>query len=140
MDDYLRRVLEGRQTYERLLEKIEVLNEQATKVTVTLSDMPKGRSGSTLEDVWALLVDYKAELARELVYYYADSVEMEDQFDKYIPKANERIAMKFRYIDGLKIKDIADKLGYDLRYTQTLLAQGKAAYYAGLEADGIDHD
>jgi len=130
MGDRLNRVRDNKDAYIRLLTKVEELETLATRITPVLSDMPKGGS-SIIDDKWAKLIDYKAKLASKLGEYLCDCAELEKELE-CIRNPRIRTAMKYRYIDCMKIEDIADKLEVDLRYVYRLLKKGKEIYYESM--------
>lgn len=126
MGQKLNRVLYKQNEYKRLLVKIEELEAIATRVTPILSDLPKGGS-STPDDRWSKLVDYKLQLQACLDQYAQDCIELEDELE-CIKSERVRVAMKYKYIDGLSVERLAECLETDERYAYKLLARGRKIY------------
>lgn len=96
----------------------EIKFARVTKITQTLSDMPKaiGRVRDDLED---------------LIDYYKEKIEQKQREAKELTKSiesqfelmtDERFVsiLRYYYIGGLTVKDIANKMGYEEKYTNTL--------------------
>lgn len=126
-EERLNRVRNGWQEFHRLSEKVEELEALATRVTPVLSDMPKGKSPKPKDDVWAMLADYKDQCEAEIRWYLKASQELEKELS-IIYSPNIRTAMKYRYIDCLKVEDIADTMGYEIRSVRRFLAKGREIY------------
>ena len=96
----------------------EIKFARVTKITQTLSDMPKaiGRVKDDLEeliDFYKEKIDQKQKEAKEL------TKSIESQFELM---QDERFVsiLRYYYIGGLTIPDIAHKMGYEEKYTNKL--------------------
>lgn len=96
----------------------EIKFARVTKITQTISDMPKAIGG------------VKDDL-EELIDYYKEKIEQKQKEAKELTKAiesqfelmtDERFIsiLRYYYIGGLTIRDIANKMGYEEKYTNTL--------------------
>lgn len=127
MGDKLNRVRDGKKEYERLIFRIEELKSVAEKITPVLSDMPKG-GNKAKDDTWALLIDYKTRLGERLEQYVKDCEALDMEIDVCITSQRIRTAMKYRFINCLRVMDIAERMNYDTRTITRLLKTGRNLY------------
>lgn len=126
MEKRITRVLECKAEHERLLLKVEELTALCEKVTPTITGMPKGSAVLT-DDTWAKLMDYKRSCSEKLNEYYQMKVELEQEFDR-IRNADVRTVLNYKYVDGLTIDAIADRMHYSTRTIDRFLRIGRDAY------------
>lgn len=127
MSSKLYRVINGRREYERMRDKVFELEAIAEKITPTLSQMPRGNSGNPKDDAWAKLIDYKTECEWLLSVYLNDCQELEHEL-QVIRDDTIRVAMQYKYIDGMTVESIAEKMGYTPRNISYCLAKGRKIY------------
>lgn len=112
---------------ERKRSEIEQLTEKINKVTATYSDMPKGSSGYSRED----LIAKKLDIERELCEYWAMLVEQKAE----IMRTLQKVEPKYRnildcvYIEGMTLEVTAQKEGYSRRQCSRLLNEAYKLYY-----------
>ena len=126
MGKRLNRVRDARLEYGRLQEKVEILETIATRATTRLTGLPKTRTGEH-GDTWAALLDYKLECQDKLTVLLQESLALERELD-CIRNPKIRTAMKYRYIDCLKLEDIASRMSYEVRSITRFLDTGKKIY------------
>lgn len=94
------RVTEARYDVARYRRKLQRLEAQATRVTSTISDMPKGGSadsGATL----AALCDARIEYERKLLA--AENIQLKaEALVEQLPMYEDRMVLKLRYFEGRK--------------------------------------
>ena len=124
----LNRVRSHKVAYDRLVNKVECLTALAERSTPVLSGMPKAgaRHGQT-DETWAALADYRRECEQELISYITESKRLELELN-CIKSTRVRTAMKYRYIDLLKIPAIADQMAMNERNVYNLLKRGRMIY------------
>lgn len=108
---------------EACYEQIAALRDEATRMSAELSDMPGGGECRDLDDIVAEMVDLRAELIERI--RRANQLRKEI-CDLIYSLEDERLIrlLHLRYVDCLKWKAVADKLGYEQRYVHKL--HGKA--------------
>lgn len=105
---YLSSVGEARLDVQRCKDKLRRLNNQATRVTSQISDMPKG-GGADRNALLAALGDMSSEYEMKLLR--AEQLESEiDSFINELPTPTSRVILKLRYCDGLDWKRVNKKL------------------------------
>ena len=133
-NERLNRVRAARTESNRLLLKVEELENLATKITPVLSLAPKGEGGSYKDDSWANLIDYKARCQSQLDEYLTACKELTEELE-CIKNPRIRTAMLYRYVDCYKVEDIAEHMHYDVRNVYVLLRKGKKIYCKVYEDD-----
>lgn len=126
MGKRLDRVRNAQFEYRRLTEKVEILETIATRATSRITGLPKTHSENH-NDTWATLVDYKLECQGQLLIILQESRALERELD-CIRSSKIRTAMKYRYIDCLKLEAIAERMSYDVRSITRFLETGKKIY------------
>ena len=114
--EYLMRayLLNGR--IDTKVRQLDELNEMATHITATISDMPKVPSGETsrLENTVVKIIDLQAKINRkidELVDLKAEIMSVIDE----VPDITEREVLERRYINMEAWTDMATDLHFGLR-------------------------
>lgn len=124
----LDRVRNGRKEYERLLRKVEELEALAERTTTVITGTPRSGSGIPVDDSWAKLIDYKNKCLARMSAYLEDCENLEAEIESCIKKPHIRAALKARYVDCLKVSEVARLIGYEPRNTYLLLAKGRRIY------------
>ena len=106
-------------------EDIEVLTERINKITASYSDMPRG-GNSSRED----LIAKKIELENELYDFLIGLVERKAIIERTIRAVEQpyRNILDFRYIEDMKLEDVAKHEGYTKRQCCRLLNEAYIKY------------
>lgn len=99
------------------IEQVRTLNELATKVTTVYSDMPHSPNRNTgrMEETIAKIIDLESEIDRDIDAL----VDLKQEVKTAISKIEDekcRVLLELRYINQKSWEEIANQLGYDLRY------------------------
>lgn len=100
---------------QRLTDEIERLNSQAQKITQTLSSAPSGQGKSDRTVIVDKIVERKEELQLAIERAKRECVEIEQIINSVKNPLYKRI-LKWRYINGVSFKKIAEKENYSQRY------------------------
>jgi len=97
-------------------EQIATLNELATKITTTLTGLPKSlnRDSSVMATTVAKIVDLQAEINRE-AEYLVDLKRDIVKTIKAVPNVESRTLLELRYLCYKSWEQIAVDLGYSVR-------------------------
>ena len=129
--------------YHRLVMKVEELETLATKMVPLLApNSDIHGSSKSREDTWALLADYRNECKDKLYDYLKDSRELEQELS-CIRSPRIRTAMKYRYIDCMTKRQMAEAMNYSERQLTRFLKSGETIYcnaYREVEEDGNSSD
>ena len=103
------------------IEQVKTLNELATKVTTVYSDMPHSPNRNTgrMEETVAKIIDLESEIDRDIDAL----VDLKQEVKTAISKVEDekyRVLLELRYINQKSWEEIANQLGYDLRYTHKI--------------------
>lgn len=103
------------------IEQVRTLNELATKVTTVYSDMPHSPNRNTgrMEETIAKIIDLESEIDRDI----DASVDLKREIQTVINNIEDekyRVLLELRYINQKSWEEIANQLGYDLRYTHKI--------------------
>lgn len=103
------------------IEQVRTLNELATKVTTVYSDMPHSPNRNTgrMEETIAKIIDLESEIDRDI----DELVDLKQEVKTAISKVEDekyRVLLELRYINQKSWEQIANQLGYDLRYTHKI--------------------
>ena len=108
--------------------ELEELITKATKITTELSDMPKG-SGE-IQDKMAQyvsqIVDLKKEKYEQIINMYKTKKKIENKIDK-LEQPYKNI-LYFKYIKGENLTKVANKIGYNYKWTCQLHGQALMNY------------
>lgn len=127
MADRLNRVRASYLEVQRLLWKVEELENLATRTTPILSPTPKGNSGLPKDESWARLIDYMQECEAKISEYITNCIELEQELG-CIRNQNIRTAMKYYYVDRKKQDEIAELMHYSDREIRYFLQKGRKIY------------
>ena len=113
--EYLKQTYQLNQRIDSKLEQISTLRELATKVTSTLSDMPKNKSGSTssLADTVIKIVDLENEVNRTIDTLVDLKVQVYDSI-RELESPEEQFLLELRYLNFKTWEEIAIAMGYGL--------------------------
>ena len=123
----LRRVLNLRRECERAEEKLSELETLSEKLTTNLSDMPHAGTPTPIDEWWARYIDQKDYYRAKLFAYVNAAEELEREIDG-LKGDDIKLAMKYRFIDGMKITDIAEAMFFSERNIYYLLKRGQKQY------------
>lgn len=100
------------------IEQIKTLRILAEKVTSVFSDMPKNttKNPHIMEETIAKLVDLETEVSEDLKNLVKIKEEI-THFIKNVENKEFQMILELRYLCHKDWQQIADNLGYDLRYT-----------------------
>ena len=112
---YLSQAFGLNQRIESKIEQIAVLNDLATKATVTYSDMPKSpnRDGSRMEDAIIKIIDLESEINKDMMKL----VELKKDIIrrvKAVESAELQTILELRYLSYMRWEEIAIELGYGI--------------------------
>ena len=101
--------------FESKIDQIAVLNDLATKATVTYSDMPKSsnRGGSRMEDAIIKIIDLESEINKDMMKL----VELKKDIIrrvKAVESAELQTILELRYLSYMRWEEIAIELGYGI--------------------------
>lgn len=122
--EWLRRYQKINRRINRKCEEVSQLRELATKITPTLSDMPKGNQTS---DKVSEAVSKIADLEKEIDAEVDALVAIRNQIQAAIEAIQDdtlKTLLEYRYIDGLTWEKIAVKMNYS--YMHVCRLHGKA--------------
>lgn len=120
---YLNSYCELNDSINQKLDELAHLRALATKVTTTLSDMPKGSSTASKEDTYIKLIMLDNEINADIDKY----VDMRKEVEICINSVSDltlRAILYYRYICGKKWEQIAIDMNYNYRWVLRL--HGKA--------------
>ena len=112
---YLSQAFGLNQRIESKIDQIAVLNDLASKATVTYSDMPKSpnRDGSRMEDAIIKIIDLESEInkdIRKLMELKKDIIRRV----KSVESAELQTILELRYLSYMRWEEIAIELGYGI--------------------------
>lgn len=90
--------------------------EYATKINPELSDMPRANSNN---DKIQLAVEKMTEIDAKLNELLCDKVEEKYKIEQAINGIDDdttRVLLRYRFINGYTMEEVAEKMGYDLRW------------------------
>ena len=113
--NYLSQAFGLNQRIESKIDQIAILNDLATKATVTYSDMPKSpnRDGSRMEDAIIKIIDLESEINKDMMKL----VELKKDIIrrvKAVESAELQTILELRYLSYMRWEEIAIELGYGI--------------------------
>lgn len=101
-------------------EELEELITKAEKITTELSDMPKGSPEiqDRMAQYAAEIVDIRNQKYDQLIKMYKTKKEIEDKID--LLEQPYRDVLYYKYIKGLTLTEVANKVEYEYEYTKKL--------------------
>ena len=112
---YLSQAFGLNQRIESKIDQIAVLNDLATKATVTYSDMPKSpnRDGSRMEDAIIKIIDLEAEINQDMMKLVELKKDIIRRI-KAVDGAELKTILELRYLSYMRWEEIAIELGYGI--------------------------
>ena len=112
---YLSQAFGLNQRIESKIDQIAVLNDLATKATVTYSDMPKSpnRNGSRMEDAIIKIIDLEAEINQDMMKLVELKKDIIRRI-KAVDGAELQTILELRYLSYMRWEEIAIELGYGI--------------------------
>lgn len=104
---------------QRLEDEIERLNSQAQKITQTLSSVPTVQGKSDRTAIVDKIIERKEELQLAIERAKRECIEIEQIINSVKNPLYKRI-LKWRYINGVSFKKIAEKEHYSQRYVEEI--------------------
>lgn len=124
--EWLRRYQKINRRINRKCEEVSQLRELATKITPTLSDMPKGNQISDkVSEAVSKIADLEKEIDAEVDALVSVRNQIQTAIDN-IPDDTLKTLLEYRYIDGLTFEEVAVKMHYAFRHITRL--HGKALH------------
>jgi len=120
---YLRRYQTINADINQMCEELSEWRTKATKITPTISDMPKSDGG---ENRLQGAVDHIVEIESKINARIDELVQAREEVMQVIEAVDDpklRLILKHRYINGGKWEQIAVDLGYDYRWLLRLHGQ-----------------
>lgn len=111
--------------YKALLDKIEYLEAKADGLKSPSFQAIRGYSTRNINDI----MDDIGELVRKME-------EIED-FIELLDNPSELLAIRYRYIDGMKLEDIAENMSYSVRSVAHFLSKGVKHLTEIANAEGL---
>lgn len=98
-------------------EEIEELQERTTKITTTISDMPKGNNpiADRMAEYVAEIVDLTNEMIEEVHKFKKIQRNIENNINSL--KQPYKNILYFRYVKGYNLTEVANKIGFEYKYT-----------------------
>lgn len=96
----------------------EIKFARVTKITQTISDMPKA-IGKVKDDLEDLIDYYKDKIEKKQKEAKDLTKSIESQFELMTDERYISI-LRYYYIGGLTIREVANKMGYEEKYANTL--------------------
>ena len=113
--NYLSQAFGLNQRIESKIDQIAVLNDLATKATVTYSDMPKSpnRDGSRMEDAIIKIIDLESEINKDMMQLVELKKDIIRRI-KAVESAELQTILELRYLSYMRWEEIAIELGYGI--------------------------
>jgi len=123
----LKNYIHNKNKIDILIDELEKLKTRATKITITLSDMPRGSSSNDkLGNIVASIVDNANETARII-----QQLENQENKIKYIIQKIEQPmqnAMYAKYINNKTVAEVSVYINYSYEQTKRILKKGNKIY------------
>lgn len=113
--NYLSQAFGLNQRIESKIDQIAILNDLATKATVTYSDMPKSpnKGGSRMEDAIIKIIDLESEINKDMMQLVELKKDIIRRI-KAVESAELQTILELRYLSYMKWEEIAIELGYGI--------------------------
>lgn len=116
--------------------QIDRLNDLATHVTSTISDMPRSSSPdpSRMETTICKIVDLEHEITEDLARLMDMKKDLQRVVDS-VSRPEYQVILQKRYLEMEHWEEIADDMNYDVRYVQKLHGRALAEVQDLLDSD-----
>lgn len=113
--NYLSQAFGLNQRIESKIDQIAILNDLATKATVTYSDMPKSpnKGGSRMEDAIIKIIDLESEINKDMMQLVELKKDIIRRI-KAVESAELQTILELRYLSYMRWEEIAIELGYGI--------------------------
>lgn len=107
---------------------LEELITRAEKITTELNDMPKGTPEiqDRMAELASQIVDMKNEKYGQLIKMYKTKKKIEDRID--LLEQPYKNILYFKYIKGYDLTNVANKIGYNYKWTCELHGHALTQY------------
>lgn len=114
---YLSRYLELQREIQRASEELSYWRGLAEKVTPTLTGMPRASCVSNkIEDAVIKIQEIEQKLRKDIIRMTLTRAAIEGCIENTVSNALYRSVLKYRYINGMKWEDIADRMHYSIQH------------------------
>ena len=112
---YLSQAFGLNQRIESKIDQIAILNDLATKATVTYSDMPKNpnKGHSRMEDCICQIIDLESEINKDMMQLVELKKDIIRRI-KAVESAELQTILELRYLSYMRWEQIAIELGYGI--------------------------
>ena len=112
---YLSQAFGLNQRIESKIDQIAILNDLATKATVTYSDMPKNpnKGHSRMEDCICQIIDLESEINKDMMQLVELKKDIIRRI-KAVESAELQTILELRYLSYMRWEEIAIELGYGI--------------------------
>ena len=112
---YLSQAFGLNQRIESKIDQIAILNDLATKATVTYSDMPKNpnKGHSRMEDCICKIIDLESEINKDMMQLVELKKDIIRRI-KAVESAELQTILELRYLSYMRWEEIAIELGYGI--------------------------
>lgn len=123
----LKNYIHNKNKIDILIEELEKLKTRATKITTTLSDMPRGSSSNDkLGNIVASIVDNANQTAEIIQQLENQENKIKDTIQKIEqPMQN---AMYAKYINNKTVAEVSVYINYSYEQTKRILKKGNKIY------------
>ena len=121
--------MKSRSEYNRLQWKVEEMQALAERVTKAFSLVPASRgSKKHKDDAYASLIEYKELCEWKLEELIKESMELEGEIDRAVTDEKTRVMLKYRFVDSLTVKEIAERTFLSERTVSRMIGRGRQQY------------
>ena len=112
---YLSQAFGLNQRIESKIDQIAILNDLATKATVTYSDMPRNpnKGHSRMEDCICKIIDLESEINKDMMQLVELKKDIIRRI-KAVESAELQTILELRYLSYMRWEEIAIELGYGI--------------------------
>lgn len=115
--EYLMQYRKSEESIERWEKEKEKWEERAQKMSPTYSDMPKGGKSNRLLDCVEKIIDLERKIDQEI----DKLVDLRTEIESCIKNINDEFlknVLRYIYIDGMKLEEVAIETGYCYRHIE----------------------
>lgn len=95
------------------MEQVASLRALATKATATLSNLPRGNTYKSRDDIIAKIIDFEHEINNEIESLVGLKQELTEVIQN-VPNAEQRMLLELRYLCFKPWEQIAFEMGYGI--------------------------